>query len=73
MSKGDRSEPVDDLRLEYDFGQGVRGKYAKRFAEGSNVVVLDPDVAEIFNTSTSVNKALRTLAEIAQQASRKDS
>jgi hypothetical protein len=50
---------------DYDFSQGVRGKYVERFARGSNVVVLSPDIAEIFPDSESVNKALRMLVEIA--------
>ena len=49
----------DDLRPEYDFRSGVRGKYAKRYREGSNVVVLDPDVASQFKDSREVNQALR--------------
>ena len=49
----------DEMREEYDFSKGIRGKYAKRFAEGSNVVVLDPDVAAAFKTPKSVNSALR--------------
>ncbi|MGB5809887.1 MAG: hypothetical protein WBG86_05105 [Polyangiales bacterium] len=49
----------DEMRAEYDFSEGIRGKYAKRFAEGSNVVVLDPDVAAAFKTPKSVNSALR--------------
>ena len=57
----------DDMKDEYDFTKGVRGKYADRFAEGSNVVVLDPDVARVFSDSASVNKALRALAEIAER------
>jgi hypothetical protein len=61
----------DDMRDEYDFSSGVRGKYASRFAEGSNVVVLDPDVAGLFTDSESVNEALRTLAEIAAKQSKK--
>jgi hypothetical protein len=44
-----------DMREEYDFSDGVRGKYAARFAEGSNVVVLDPDVASEFRTRKAVN------------------
>jgi hypothetical protein len=56
---------------EYDFNGGVRGKYVARFAEGANVVVLDPDVAEIFTDSESVNQALRALAEIIQHQSEK--
>jgi hypothetical protein len=55
-----------DMLDEYDFGGGVRGKHAASYAEGSNVIVLDPDVAEVFPDSQSVNKALRTLAEIVQ-------
>lgn len=55
-----KSEPEDeDMREEYDFSGGVRGKYADRFAQGSNVVVLDPDVAAEFKTRQAVNDALR--------------
>ena len=49
---------------EYDFSGGVRGKYAKRYGEGTNVVVIDPDVAEYFPDHDSVNEALRGLAAI---------
>jgi len=66
-----KSSGSDDMREEYDFSGGVRGKYADRFAEGSNVVVLDPDVADLFTDSESVNDALRTLAEIAAKQSKK--
>lgn len=52
----------DGLRGEYDFSRGVRGKYAARFARGSNVVVLAPDVAEVFRTARAVNAALRSQA-----------
>lgn len=51
----------DELREEYDFSKGVRGKYAHRFAKGSNVVILEPDVAKAFPDSGSVNRALRKL------------
>jgi hypothetical protein len=56
----------NDLEMleEYDFSGGVRGKYAKRYAEGTNVVVIDPDVAEYFPDHESVNDALRSLAAI---------
>lgn len=54
----------DEMRPEYDFSGGVRGKYAARYAEGSNVVVVDPDLADVFPNSESVNRALRALAEI---------
>ncbi|HLA12369.1 MAG TPA: hypothetical protein VJ023_17415 [Pyrinomonadaceae bacterium] len=56
---------------EYDFSGGVRGKYVGRFAKGSNVVVLDPDVARVFTDSESVNQALRALAAIIQHQSEK--
>ena len=46
---------------EYDFSKGVRGKYAKRYARGTNVVVLEPDVADAFPTARAVNAALRKL------------
>jgi len=49
---------------EYDFSKGIRGKYAKRYAEGTNVVVIEPDVAKLFPDHDSVNQALRSLAEI---------
>lgn len=47
------------MREEYDFSGGVRGKYAERFQEGSNIVILDPDVAARFKTAQEVNDALR--------------
>lgn len=49
---------------EYDFSQGVRGKYAQRYSEGTNIVKLDDDVAEIFPDAKTVNDALRALAKI---------
>jgi hypothetical protein len=48
----------------YDFSSGVRGKYAARYAAGTNVVVLSPDLAEVFPDSEAVNEALRTLVRI---------
>ena len=63
----DRPEMVD----EYDFGRGIRGKYAGRYAEGSNIVVLSPDVAEAFPGSASVNDALRALAAIALRSAKR--
>ena len=47
------------MRAEYDFSRGVRGKYANRFPEGTNLVLLDPDVAAQFRSAAAVNKALR--------------
>ena len=49
---------------EYDFSKGIRGKYAKRYAQGTNIVKIDPDVYEYFPDQKSVNEALRSLAAI---------
>jgi hypothetical protein len=66
------SELDDDLKPEYDFASmkgGIRGKYFKEVAAGSNLVLLDPDVAKAFPSQEAVNQALRLLAQVAQQAS----
>lgn len=63
--------PADGLRSEYtrsDFGVLVRGKYAGRLKKSSNVVVLDPEVADLFPNGASVSAALRALGEIAKRA-----
>ena len=57
-------EKNNDMLREYDFSKGVRGKYARRYALGSNVVVLEPDVAKVFPNAEAVNSSLRSLAEI---------
>jgi hypothetical protein len=59
------------MRPEYDFSRGVRGATARRYAEGSNVVVIDPDLHALFPTSEAVNEALRSLATIAKRAASK--
>jgi hypothetical protein len=56
----------NEMRDHYDFTEGVRGKYARRYAEGSNVVVLDPDVARLFPNREAVNDTLRAVAQIVQ-------
>ncbi len=66
--KEDKKEK--DIEDEYDFGNGVRGKYAKRFADGTNIIILEPDVAEMFPDSPSVNEALRALVRIARRDNR---
>lgn len=53
--------PPDELRPEYDFRGGVRGKYVERYRQGTNIVLLDADVAAKFKDSQSVNAALRGL------------
>jgi hypothetical protein len=54
----------NEMLREYDFSQGIRGKYARRYLKGSNVVVLEPDVAKVFPNAQAVNSSLRSLAEI---------
>ena len=61
----------DELRPEYqreDFGKMVRGKYAARMKETSNIVVLDPDIAEAFPNAQAVNQTLRRLLELARSS-----
>ena len=54
------------MKQEYDFSDGVRGKYYKRYKLGSNIIVLDPEVAAVFQSSEAVNEALRTLIRTAR-------
>ena len=61
MKKASKPSPRRGMRPEYDFSHGVRGKYAARFRAGSNIVVLDPDVAAVFESPEQVNRALRAL------------
>jgi hypothetical protein len=72
MKKAEQ-ETADELRPEYkrsDFGEIVRGKYANKIKEESNVVLLEPDVAQAFPNDEAVNKALRYLLELAQSSVR---
>ena len=57
-------ERNNEMLGEYDFSQGIRRKYARRYAKGSNVVVLEPDVAKVFPNAQAVNSSLGSLAEI---------
>ena len=58
-----------DINPEYDFSHGVRGKYAKAYAKGTNIVILEPEVAKVFPDSHSVNEALRSLLSIIKSRS----
>jgi len=72
MKKGDTTRK-SELRKEYkrgDFGKMSRGKYARRIAASTNVVLLDPEVAHAFPTDRSVNDALRSLIGIAKASAR---
>ena len=67
MNRKVNASSSDDMRPGYDFSGGVRGKFYKEYMKGTNIVVLDPDVAEIFPDSRTVNEALRVLAQIAKR------
>ena len=69
MKKANKKKKADDLQPEYDLSKlkgGVRGKYVKRFKQGTNLVLLSPDVAKYFPDERSVNDALRSLVSIAK-------
>ena len=73
MRKESAKRRRDNLRPEYDLASlrgGVRGKYYKQATAGTNLVLLDPDVARVFPDSNSVNRALRLLHEIATKTSK---
>jgi hypothetical protein len=67
MKKAKTEVREPEMRAEYDFRGGIRGKYAARFAQGTHVVLLDPDVAKRFPDSKAVNEALRALAALADR------
>ncbi len=76
MQNNETSEPDDELRPEYDMAAllkgGVRGKYVERYRQGTNMVLLEPDVAQAFPDARAVNEALRLvmrLTQIPRQAS----
>jgi hypothetical protein len=73
MNQEMNKEKDPDMLDEYDFSNGVRGKYVDRLAKGSNVIVLDPDVAEIFRDSESVNQACELWLRSSETRSRKPS
>jgi hypothetical protein len=64
MKKPSAKSAGNDMRAEYDFSRGVRGKYFRRYHRGANVVVLEPDVARVFSNAETVNDSLRALAGI---------
>jgi hypothetical protein len=66
MKHKSKSEPDGEMRDEYDFSRGVRGKFYQEYTKGTNIVLLDADVAEVFHDSETVNQALRTLITIAK-------
>ena len=73
MERGSKTKKSDDLPQEYDLSRlrgGVKGKYHRRAIAGTNLVLIDPDLAKVFPNSGAVNRALRVLVEAAQNASR---
>ena len=69
-SKKSARADADTMRAEYDFSNAVRGVTAARYAQGANVVLLDPDVAQLFPDSQAVNEALRTLTRLGRPSDR---
>ena len=67
MRKARSKHEANEMRPHYDFSGGVRGKYAARFSKDTIMVVLDPDVAEVFRNARSVNRALRALGQIIRE------
>ena len=66
MKPESRSPAEGEMREEYDIRGGVRGKYYERYRQGTNLVLLEPDVAAVFRSSEAVNRALRVLIEAAR-------
>ncbi len=64
-----QTDPPGDLRAEYDFSAGERGRHHQAFQVGNNLILLDPDVAAVFKDADSVNGALRLLLKLAQEQS----
>ncbi len=60
-----------EILPEYDFSSGIRGKYARKFAEGTNIIILAPDVVKDFPDSNSVNETLRAISKIAKRSRKK--
>jgi hypothetical protein len=71
VSRRAASADQDSMRPEYDFSSGVRGVTAARYAQGTNVVVIDPDVLDVFPDGKSVNETLRALAPVIRHQRRR--
>ena len=67
MHPNKNNDPEDDIRPEYDFSGGIRGKHYQAYRQGTNLVLLDPDVASMFPDAIAVNEALRLLVKLAKQ------
>jgi hypothetical protein len=67
MKKARSKTTEPEMLADYDFSGGVRGKYARKYAAGTNVVVLEPDVARVFPNAEAVNSSLRALVRIVKR------
>ncbi len=67
MNQVNKVEAADEMEQEYDIRGGVRGKYAEQYRQGTNLILLDADVAAVFPDTAAVNRALRLLIEVARQ------
>ena len=72
MSRPHPANLGEDMRPEYDFSRGVRGKHHSKYKAGTKVVFLDQDIAQVFKDSESVNRALRLLLDLAKNQVRPD-
>ncbi len=72
MNPENEMEGADEMEAEYDIRGGVRGKYAERYRQGTNLVLLDADVAAAFPDTAAVNRALRLLIDVARQQVRNE-
>jgi len=70
VSRRDPKNDRDTMRPEYDFSKAIRGVTAARYAEGANLVVIDPEVLDVFPDGTTVNQALRALAPVLRRQRR---
>lgn len=70
ISRLTRDNERDTMRPEYDFSGGVRGVTARKFGQGANIVVIDPEVLDVFPDGAAVNDALRALAPVLRQQRR---
>jgi hypothetical protein len=67
MSQENKTASGEQMRAEYDIRGGVCGKYYERYRQGTNVVMLEPDVAAVFHDAEAVNRALRMLIQVARK------
>jgi len=70
VSRRNRNADGDTMRAEYDFSAAVRGATAARYAQGTNIAVIDPEVLDVFPDGATVNQALRALAPVLRQQRR---